>query len=154
MGPIDIRKRGEERLVAELGATPGRRLEHVTPKMQDKQLYATACFLPRIRGPYRHRLLRNRLTFTFQERRLPLPKRVNIRIRQSCAWLLGTIALVVRLVLAGVATQEPDKARYMKANTKIVMKGDPKVSFLRLGAQGLEAVPLQRDLADVQGREG
>jgi hypothetical protein len=127
-GPISLTAKGEERLFAEFLATPGRRADAHADQMTNRQLFTVAAYADRVRGLYRARLFKKRLWSLMMTRGLPKPKIVRIGIRRSVAWLQAVIAMVVRLTIADVATTEPALAIYMKAQTRVMNVGDPKVA--------------------------
>ena len=127
-GPVDITLPGQESLVAELGATPGKRIDCCLDRMKTEQLYKVSRLTPRIRGPYRQQLLSRKLAFMMPERGVAPPRSVFLRVRRTAPWAKKIVGVIARSILKPISDQYPEQARMAAEFTKIIDGRTPRVS--------------------------
>lgn len=98
--PLNLLSPGNEVLLAEWGATPGKRLTIAEGVAETEQWYAMGNHISRVASDYRRRLLVNRLSAVMPEHGLPTPRPFRLRIRNSCFQLHSTIAQMLRILTA------------------------------------------------------
>lgn len=128
VGPIRIADQGHELLVAEYGATPGKRLDGLLDMMKPEQMSKVARLTHNIRGPYRQTQLIRKLGFLLPERDVAAPRNIFVKVRRTCAWAKGAVAVIVRSLLALAEPERPEQAKTLHAFTKIIDGRTPKVS--------------------------
>ena len=102
-GPLRIWDRGNERLLAEWGATPGRRYDSKELVIGQRQWLSLGVMLTKIRNPYRQRLLRNKLAYFLPRASLAKPFTHVIKLSKTVLVLAGLVTRAYRDLLRRAA---------------------------------------------------
>ena len=60
------------------------------------------------------------------KRGLPGPDPITLKVRRSCAWIIGFWMLCIRAAIATVSDDEPNKKKYLKRATKVDLTKEKK----------------------------
>ena len=126
--PLDPRERGNEKLMAEYQATPGKRFDRFAPYFSNRRLLALSSWIPNIVSTYRRGLLKKKMCLFHANRRLPPPVQYRLTVRRSQAFLLPMVKAVARTTIAFTRRIEPEKAAFTSAYLAHCVARDHKLS--------------------------
>lgn len=96
MGPRDMLAPENAVLIAEWGATPGKRIDSLLPKCSPEQLCRIVVISERITGPYRKDLLQRRLRYLMPKVSAPKPWRYPVNIPDVMTHMKPAVAKIMQ----------------------------------------------------------
>ena len=128
--PINISAKGNERLLTEFAATPGSRLDTYMPALTTDQLRLMGIHSQRVTGPYRAKILLNKLSYLLPQRGVPAPRQYRFKVPESLWHLATDIRRLLNNALTVVKRRRPrgQVAQYAQRFTQLQRSRDQKLA--------------------------
>ncbi len=110
IGPIDLRDPKETQLLAEFGATPGKRIGHLLSWHDSVSLCTLAHHCANVTGPYRKELLGRSLNFILPRMNAPPPRTYSLQVPDELRETRTVLRRIMDLLISRTEKIEPQKA--------------------------------------------